>query len=103
MVRYLAAEDYRLKFPRPWPSQQDEEARALFLTHVSRLNEDPDVELWFLDDSGFDGDPRARRRLGQKRSSYKNLTHTKSYSNERNRDGLSAQRGVLRSRISIFR
>jgi len=70
-VRYLEQEDYRLKYPRAWPVKQDEEARKQFLAHLSRLIEDPDIELWFLDEAGFDGDPRARRRWGKKGAALK--------------------------------
>jgi len=48
--------------PRPWPDRQDEKQREVFRQKLRQLSEQPDVDLWFADESGFEGDPRPRRR-----------------------------------------
>ena len=48
--------------PRTWPERQDERARAAFLEGLRPLQDDPNVELWFGDECGVEGDPRPRRR-----------------------------------------
>ena len=62
LVRYLHDLSYNLRVPRPWPERQNEEARTAFLEEIKRLQEQPQVELWFADESGVEGDPRPRRR-----------------------------------------
>ena len=66
VIRFLQEQKFRLKIPRPWPDRQDEQARKAFCQHLATLVEDPQVELWFGDESGFEGDPRPRRRWAQK-------------------------------------
>lgn len=61
-LRYLHQLGYNLRVPRPWPDRQDEKARSAFLEEIRRLQEDPEVELWFADECGVEGDPRPRRR-----------------------------------------
>ena len=62
VIRYLHRLDYHLRVPRTWPERQDEAARAAFLEALRPLQADPDVELWFADECGVEGDPRPRRR-----------------------------------------
>jgi transposase len=62
LTRTLREQRYRLKYPRPMPDQADEEQQIAFCNTVSALQRDTDVELWFQDESGFEGDPRPRRR-----------------------------------------
>lgn len=66
VVRFLHNNNYALKTPRPWPAKQDEALREDFRRRVATLAADPDVELWYADESGFEGDPRPRRRWGKK-------------------------------------
>ena len=61
VVRLLHEKGYVLKVPRPWPDRQDEALREDFLTKLRILSEDPDVELWYGDETGIDGEPRPRR------------------------------------------
>ncbi|MBK8090973.1 MAG: IS630 family transposase [Verrucomicrobiaceae bacterium] len=71
-VRYLHEHDYRLKVPRPWPLNQDEDKRQAFCEKLQRWVADPSVDLWFSDESGFEGDPRPRRtwtKIGKVRHS----------------------------------
>jgi transposase len=61
-VRYLHELGYNLRVPRPWPERQNEEERKAFLEQLRRWQADADVELWFADECGVEGDPRPRRR-----------------------------------------
>lgn len=53
---------FRLKVPRSWPFKQDEVAREAFRLEISRMLDDPEMEVWFADETGILGDPRPRRR-----------------------------------------
>lgn len=64
-VRWLHEMDFHLRVPRLWPERQDEEKRKLFLEQLSRWTADEKVQLWFLDETGVEGDPRPRRRWAQ--------------------------------------
>lgn len=64
-VRYLHEQDFKLKVPRPWPLNQDEEAREAFCQRLRQLHEDETVDLWFADECGIEGDPRPRRQWTQ--------------------------------------
>ncbi len=66
VLRYLHAEDFRLKVPRPWPEGQDEALRQTFCQDLCRWKEDPEIELWFADETGIEGDPRPRQRWAHK-------------------------------------
>jgi transposase len=78
VVRFFHREGFALKVPRPWPDRQDEEQRRAFRKEVAKLYEQGDTEVWFADESGFEGDPRPRRRWdrkGNKTRSTKNGDH----------------------------
>lgn len=62
LLRYLHQENYALRVPRRWPANQDEELRKEYVKQLEAWCADPDVELWFADESGIEGDPRPRRR-----------------------------------------
>jgi transposase len=62
IARWLHDQGFRLKVPRSWPSRQDPEKRKSFLKRLCVLLEDPEVDLWYLDETGVEGDPRPRRR-----------------------------------------
>ena len=62
--RLLHEKGYRLKVPQPWPDRQDEKLREEFLARLSSLNDDPEVELWYGDETGIDGEPKPRRSSG---------------------------------------
>ena len=53
---------YHLRVPQRWPERQDEAERAAFLEELHLLQQDPNVELWYGDECGIEGDPRPRRR-----------------------------------------
>ena len=66
VVRFFHRQGFSLKVPQPWPDRQDEEKRADFCHRLAALLEDEGVEIWFGDESGFEGDPRPRRRWDKK-------------------------------------
>lgn len=67
LTRFFRQEGFRLKVPRPWPYEQDEERREAFRQRMSGLLADPTFEIWFCDETGFTGDPRPRRRWAHKK------------------------------------
>ena len=64
-VRWLHELNFHLRVPQPWPERQNEEQRRVFGEELQVLSNDTAVELWFGDESGFEGDPRPRRRWAQ--------------------------------------
>jgi transposase len=66
VVRWLHRADFRLKVPRPWPNGQDDEKRKVFVEQTRTCLEDTDIDLWYLDETGIEGDPRPRRRWAKK-------------------------------------
>lgn len=78
VVRLFHRQGFALKVPQPWPDRQDESARELFKLQIKALYERPEVDIWFADESGFEGDPRPRRRwdrIGHKTRVTKNGDH----------------------------
>ena len=53
--------------PRPWPLEQNEEARACFQSKLAELKEE-EVEIWFSDECGVQGDSKPRRVIAKKGS-----------------------------------
>jgi transposase len=68
VLRLLHEKGYRLKVPQPWPDRQDEELRGTFLVRLSALAEDANIELWYGDETGIDGEPKPRRSWALKGS-----------------------------------
>jgi putative transposase len=66
--RLLHEKGYVLKVPQPWPDRQDEELREKFLVRLRTLAEDEEVELWYGDETGIDGEPKPRRSWAMKGS-----------------------------------
>jgi transposase len=66
VVRFFHKQGFALKTPQPWPDMQDEQLREAFLLELQQLFEQPDVDIWFADESGFEGDPRPRKRWDKK-------------------------------------
>jgi len=58
VVRFFHKQGFALKTPQSWPDMQDEQLREAFLLELQQLFERPDVDIWFADESGFEGDPR---------------------------------------------
>lgn len=66
VVRFFHKQGFALKTPQPWPDKQDEKLREAFLQELETLFNQPDVDIWFADESGFEGDPRPRKRWDKK-------------------------------------
>jgi len=64
-IRWLHELDYHLRVPRPWPERQNEQQRKEFKELLQGLLEDEQVQLWFSDECGVEGDPRPRQRWAQ--------------------------------------
>jgi transposase len=59
--RLLHEKGYVLKVPQPWPDRQDEVLREEFVNRLKSLAEDPEVDLWYGDETGVEGEPKPRR------------------------------------------
>ena len=70
--RFFHEQGFALKVPRPWPERQGEErvqkARAKFRKALARWCDDRKIDLWYTDESGVEGEPRAYRRWAEKGS-----------------------------------
>jgi transposase len=66
VVRFFHRQGFALKVPQPWPDRQDEKQREAFRQQLQKLCQQADVDIWFADESGFEGDPRPRRRWDRK-------------------------------------
>lgn len=66
VVRFFHRQGFALKTPQPWPDKQDEQLREAFLLELEQLYNQADVDVWFADESGFEGDPRPRKRWDKK-------------------------------------
>lgn len=66
VLRLLHEKGYRLKVPQPWSDRQDEAQREEFLKKLRSLAEDPNVELWYGDETGIEGEPKPRRSWAMK-------------------------------------
>jgi len=64
-IRWLHELDYHLRVPRPWPERQNEQERKQFKERLESWLTNPQVQLWFADECGVEGDPRPRRRWSQ--------------------------------------
>lgn len=64
-VRWLHELDFHLRVPRSWPDRQNPALREQYQAELRVLAADPQVELWFGDECGVEGDPRPRRRWVQ--------------------------------------
>jgi hypothetical protein len=66
LVRYLHEQDYARRIPRPVPEPPDRDKwikqREEFIPELAKLLGDEQVELFFGDEAGFEGDPRPRQR-----------------------------------------
>ena len=66
LVRYLHEHNYGRRIPRPVPEPPDKDKwsqqRNEFIPKLLDLLKDPQVDVFFGDESGFEGDPRPRQR-----------------------------------------
>ena len=78
VVRWLHEHDFKLKVPQPWPDRQDEVQRTAWRERLRGLLAVGEVELWYMDEMGIEGDPRPRRRwakIGEKTRVTRNGDH----------------------------
>ena len=61
VLRYVHRAGYRLKVPGKIHPEQDEEAREVFINKLKALYRKKNVEIWFGDEVGIEGDPRPSR------------------------------------------
>jgi len=66
VVRWLHDQGFTLKVPRSWPNGQDQEKRKAFVEQLREFLADSDIDAWWLDETGIEGDPRPRRRWAQR-------------------------------------
>ena len=66
VVRFFHQEGFALKVPQPWPDRQDEQKRKAYREELKKLCQQSDVDIWFADESGFEGNPRPRQRWDRK-------------------------------------
>jgi len=66
VIRWLHKENYALKVPRPWSDLQDETKRQNYLKKLKALLENPNIDVWYLDETGVEADPRPKRRWAEK-------------------------------------
>jgi len=66
VIRWLHDQNFRLKVPQPWPDRQDEQARKAFVEKVATWLADEQIDLWYTDETGIEGDPRPRRRWAER-------------------------------------
>lgn len=71
--RIIIEQGLSLQVPRPWPAEQDEEKRVIFREKFKELYSNPDIEVWFLDETGIEGNPRPRKAWYPKGSRPKHL------------------------------
>lgn len=64
-IRWLHELNFHLRVPQPWPERQNQQARQQFQEELCVLAANPNVQLWFCDECGVEGDPRPRRRWVQ--------------------------------------
>lgn len=80
VLRYLKKENYVMKYGRSWPVQPEgnEQKREEHMRYISSLQNDPRVKIWYMDEAGFDGDPRPRRgwsKKGERKKIYRTQKH----------------------------
>jgi hypothetical protein len=68
LIRWVHELDYHLRVPRPWPERQNEQERKEFKEFLSKLLDDPQVQLWFADESGVEGCRVALKELNNNMS-----------------------------------
>ena len=66
VIRWLHDNNFRLKVPQPWPDRQDENLRKAFMSRLQTWLADEQIELWYSDETGIEGDPRPRRRWAER-------------------------------------
>lgn len=66
VIRWLHKENYALKVPRSWSDLQDEQVRQDYMERLEFLLENPEIDVWYLDETGVEADPRPKKRWAPK-------------------------------------
>ena len=66
VLRWLHKQNFSLQVPQPWPDRQDEKLREAFRLRLHTWLRDESIDLWYMDETGIEGDPRPRRRWASK-------------------------------------
>ena len=66
VLRWLHESDFCLKVPRPRPDRQDEALRQAIQERLKTWLVEADLDLWYMDECGVEGDLRPRRPWAQK-------------------------------------
>ena len=66
VVCFFHKQGYALKAPQRWPGKGDEQLPKTFLKEFKQMIDQSDVDIWFADESGFEGDPRPRKGWDKK-------------------------------------
>ena len=66
VIRFLHEQGFALKVPQPWSDRQDEAARQEFREKLRQLMGNANVEIWFGDECGVEGEPKPRRRWAKR-------------------------------------
>jgi transposase len=74
LLRYIHKEEYNLRVPRRVPNGGDEKQRKAFKIKLEKILKDDSNEIWFEDESGFEGDPRPKKKW-TKRGKKSKLTY----------------------------
>ena len=80
VIRLVHENNFALKVPQPWSNRQDKILRQAFKERLKALHEQANIDSWFGDESGFEGECRARRRWdrkGRKTRIVRNGDHTR--------------------------
>lgn len=80
VLNYLNDANYRLKYGRSWPQppEKNEESREAFKAEYTKLLADLGTDIWFMDEAGFDGDPKPRRgwsKKGERKKIFRTQKH----------------------------
>lgn len=80
VLDYLHEHGYRLKYGRSWPKppEDNDAKRQEFQEEIIKLKSQSKVKLWYMDEAGFDGDPRPRRgwyKKGKRKKIYRTQKH----------------------------
>lgn len=63
----MHAANFTLKSAQPWPGmRQDPQKRTAYLEALKTVMGDANLELWYGDETGIEGDPKPRRRWAEK-------------------------------------
>ena len=80
VLNHLKENGYKLKYGRSWPEapEGNEAKREEFKSRILGLLSESNADVWYMDEAGFDGDPRPRRgwsKRGERKKIYRTQKH----------------------------